>query len=43
MITALLGTAVLHSSGAAIMTGSTGYVAGTLGGVLATVLIALPF
>ena len=46
MITALIGgtlTAVIHSSGAAILTGSSGYIAGSIGGVVATVLIALPF
>lgn len=34
-------TAVTHSSGAAILTGSSGYVAGSLGGVAATSLSAI--
>ena len=46
MITAILAgtvTAVMHSSGAAILTGPAGYIAGTAGTALATVLLALPF
>ena len=46
MLTAILGgtvTAVMHSSGSAILVGKAGYIAGTLGSAVATILIALPF